>query len=163
VPDPSKSLPSPSEDGTEASDPVAQRGTCSTLRNLRMELTRARWEHMPPSQPKQRAHSKESCVAFRKILLKSVQQRRTLRTFDGSFLPGLCRVTPLRINLPACKLVVHIERTIGSESAGVRWVCGLCPADPHTISARFHLGLESDGRGDRLSKLGDRSSAAISR
>ena len=51
------------------------------------------------------------------------------------------RVTPLRINLPACKLVVHIERTIGSERARVRRVCGLCPADPHTISARFPFRL----------------------
>jgi hypothetical protein len=50
VPDPSNPLPSPSEEnGTDASDRVAQRGVCSTLdtkrraevRHLRTELTRA--------------------------------------------------------------------------------------------------------------------------
>lgn len=70
--------------------------------------------------------------------------------------------TPLRINFPASKLFVHIKLTIGTESARVRRVCGLCPADPHTISARFHLD-RSDGGGGPSSKLGIEAADAISR
>ena len=93
---------------------------------------------MPPSQLKQRARSEESCVAFRKIFLKSAQQSSTLRTSLRQFPFRNMQRHSARINLPVFKFAVHIERTIGSESAVVRRVWGVCPADPHTISARFH-------------------------
>jgi hypothetical protein len=46
-------------------------------------------------------------------------------------------VTPLRIDLPASKLAVYIERTIGSKSAAIRRACGLCPIHTHNFGSTF--------------------------
>ena len=75
------------------------------------------------------------CGILGRSLEKTFQECATEKYFKNvltALSSGMCGITPLRIDLPASKLVVCIERTIGSKSAEIRRVCGLCPADPHT-------------------------------
>jgi hypothetical protein len=91
---------------------------------------------MPPLQLKRRSPLVESWVTVWKRLSKSVQQRSTLRTSDGGFLPGICGVTSLRIDIPASKLIICIERTIGSKSAVILGCVGYAqPIHTHNFGS----------------------------
>jgi hypothetical protein len=126
----------PSEAGPISPQGALKHILCQAGSRVSISVNRANSnarERMPP-------HSLKSASPLRGILCSipenTSQECATESYFKdclgGSFVPGMCGVTPLRINLPASKSVVRIERTIGSESAAVRRVCGLCPADPHT-------------------------------
>jgi hypothetical protein len=92
---------------------------------------------MPQLQLKQLAHSEVSCVAFRKILLKSVQRRGYL-TGAHSWKETAVK-TLVSSKISSARLEVKVLRFDGRVGY----------AQPiHTHSFGFHLDLESDGGGD---------------
>jgi hypothetical protein len=132
----------------KASDPVAQRGVCSTLdtkrraevRHLRTELNSSALRAYATVTAEAVSPLRESCVAFRKILLKSVQQRSTLKDVLTAVSFQECAASPpcgsTFVPLVVCLYRAHDWKRKYCASTGV-WVMPSRSTHRHTISAPF--------------------------